>query len=488
MHNELTQLLKSALNELGSDGDQAIQDSLAIAANLLLGSESLFERIPRMVYGWEHNGNEVMPFPLHEEPVDKEPTQLEFFPERGILLHDGLHASAHGGTRFMYRAKGNRLYLLENGYIMPISIYAHVDRQGLFIQNDYVADLAINVRSLAGLERVWASAPFDLLLGNVNVEEMPRFISQDLIKILCNIREPFKRDFLFEHLLTPPDVDTPSEFSLQVRTLMWDICLSSSFRDQIGAQEQYKCMNILSSAEVSPAPEQIVEYVRELSRSDIDMSEIMERLNQMQTSISGKIDKLEEKLTSHHFWLTLFADLDEPSRHGAPRSSTLTDIKDVEAVVLLIVDQFKHLVEHNGLWKELWDANDHPRAEKSAQNLFFLMAHSYCKAYDIDLTPEANLGNGPVDFKMSRGYRAKILVEIKLSTNTNLVHGYEEQLAIYKKADETGFGVFLVIDVGGLGTKLNKVNKLAVDAQQANEPVSHVRYVNALRKASASKR
>ena len=92
------------------------------------------------------------------------------------------------------------------------------------------------------------------------------------------------------------------------------------------------------------------------------------------------------------------------------------------------------MVENKGLWKELWDENGKPRKEKASQRLFFAVAYSYCKANNIDLTPEADSGNGPVDFKLSQGFDSKLVVEVKLSTNGRLVHGYEKQLEIYKKA------------------------------------------------------
>src|SRR6202008_2938636 len=92
-----------------------------------------------------------------------------------------------------------------------------------------------------------------------------------------------------------------------------------------------------------------------------------------------------------------------------------------------------------------------PRPEKAAQRLFFAVAHAYCKANDIDLTPEADTGNGPVDFKMSSGFTGRVLVEIKLSTNPKVVAGYAKQLETYKEAEETTRGFYVMIDVGQMG-------------------------------------
>jgi hypothetical protein len=65
--------------------------------------------------------------------------------------------------------------------------------------------------------------------------------------------------------------------------------------------------------------------------------------------------------------------------------------------------------------------------------LFFVVASSYCSANNLDLTPEAETGRGPVDFKISSGNHGRLLVEVKLSTSSRLLSGYTTQLELYKK-------------------------------------------------------
>ena len=128
-----------------------------------------------------------------------------------------------------------------------------------------------------------------------------------------------------------------------------------------------------------------------------------------------------------------------------------------------------------------------PRREKAAQRLFFVIAYAYCKSNNLDVTPEADTGNGPVDFKFSFGFNTRIVVEIKLSTN-DLVHGYTKQLEIYKKAEDTQEGIYLVIDVGSIGRKYNDIQKLQREASEAGQKFSKIYLVDGNRKASASKR
>lgn len=166
---------------------------------------------------------------------------------------------------------------------------------------------------------------------------------------------------------------------------------------------------------------------------------------------------------------------------------TTPNIDDVFLIVQKIVAHFSKLVEDKGLWKELW-ANKKPRHEGSAQRIFFAVADCYCKANNVEVTPEANSGGGPVDFKFSSGYDSRVLVEIKLSTSPSLVSGYVTQLEVYKAAEETTRAIYLVIDIGGMGRKDQRVLDIKNAAAMKGEPVSEVVFVDGKQKVSASKR
>ena len=166
-----------------------------------------------------------------------------------------------------------------------------------------------------------------------------------------------------------------------------------------------------------------------------------------------------------------------------PKSKTQAELKKV---VDQIVDHFKSLIEKNGVNELLWDG-DKPRKEKAAQRLFFAVADVYCKANNIDITPEADSGGGPVDFKFSSGYDGRILVEIKLSTG-KVVHGYTTQLRVYEEAEKSFNSIFLVIDVGNHKSKLRSIlaEKNKQTAKKIRTP--EIVVVDAIRKPSASRR
>jgi len=163
--------------------------------------------------------------------------------------------------------------------------------------------------------------------------------------------------------------------------------------------------------------------------------------------------------------------------------------EEVYQIVGRIIEQFEFLIEKRDLWRELWnEAKTKNRKEKAAQRLLFAVADSYCKANDLDLTPEAETGNGPVDFKVSNGASSKVIVEIKLSTNSSTVHGYEKQLEIYRDAEKTDKAYFLLIDVGNMGKKDEKVLELRNKQIADGYPASEVIIIDGTPRESASKR
>ena len=178
---------------------------------------------------------------------------------------------------------------------------------------------------------------------------------------------------------------------------------------------------------------------------------------------------------------------DHPLDLSKYKKEELTEDEFVD-LVKSIIYEFKILIEDKGIWKELWSEEGKPRKEKAVQRLLFTVAYSYCKANDLDLSPETDSGNGPVDFKISKGFNKKIVVEIKLSTNHSLVHGYEKQLEIYKGADDTNLGIFIIMDIGKLGKKFEKTIQARNKFLEVHKIASEIIIIDGNPKASASVR
>lgn len=160
--------------------------------------------------------------------------------------------------------------------------------------------------------------------------------------------------------------------------------------------------------------------------------------------------------------------------------------EDILGLVRATIEQFAHHVEKGNLWEELW-MGDAPKKERAAQLIYFAIADCYCRANNVDISPEANMGGGPIDFKFSKGFNARVLVEMKRSSGT-VRHGYEKQLEIYKDASRTQFGIFVIMDFGDLDKKLEQIEGIRRKRLLAGELASEIFVIDATKKKSASKR
>jgi hypothetical protein len=160
--------------------------------------------------------------------------------------------------------------------------------------------------------------------------------------------------------------------------------------------------------------------------------------------------------------------------------------EEIHRIVQATLEIFKHHVENGNLWEELW-IDGQPKKERASQLIYYAIADCFCRANNIDISPEANMGGGPIDFKFSKGYDARVLVEMKRDTGS-VKHGYEQQLEIYKEASQTIYGIFVVMDFGKLGQKFSQIEAIRQQRLDAGEYASEIWVIDATRKDSASKR
>jgi hypothetical protein len=176
------------------------------------------------------------------------------------------------------------------------------------------------------------------------------------------------------------------------------------------------------------------------------------------------------------------------AQHPFPIQKPLvSDAASTIKIVNKIIEQFRHLVENRDLWREFHADNGQPRIEKAAQRLFYMTALSYCEANNLDITPEADTGRGPVDSKFSTGTNDRVLVELKLSKNPKVLQGYTKQLQIYNSAEKAAASKYIVLDVGGLGKRFQQVEaaRLAQIASHGSAP--EITLIDATIRSSASK-
>lgn len=209
-------------------------------------------------------------------------------------------------------------------------------------------------------------------------------------------------------------------------------------------------------------------------------------IHQMISAVVGASDSYDARADlDGHYLFREFLGRDRTPFRGLLRQPAAKNQNTLRATVDEIIVQFTSLVEDNNLWELLWNERT-PRRERAAQLLFFAVANVICAANDVDISPETNAGGGPVDFKFSTGFKGRVLVELKLSTGA-VVHGYQKQLEVYKKASKSEAGILVVVDVGKIGRKLRTIEKEREAASARGETASDIRYVDARRRLSASK-
>lgn len=123
---------------------------------------------------------------------------------------------------------------------------------------------------------------------------------------------------------------------------------------------------------------------------------------------------------------------------------TISSAPELLDAILRFVDRFKNYVENNEGWRLLWNDDASPKKEVAFQALLSGVLIPFCQANDIDISKEANIGRGPVDFKFSQGYTKRVLLEAKLASNSKFWAGLKKQLPKYLKAEQIEHGIFLV--------------------------------------------
>ena len=107
--------------------------------------------------------------------------------------------------------------------------------------------------------------------------------------------------------------------------------------------------------------------------------------------------------------------------------------------------------------------------------LLYAVADTYKVAgnLDVSITREDNPGVGQIDFHITRGAKANTIIEIKRSSNENLLHGYRSQLAGYIRADRADSGIFMVImEDDGFETIKAKIENVQKDMKEKGEYIS----------------
>jgi len=168
-----------------------------------------------------------------------------------------------------------------------------------------------------------------------------------------------------------------------------------------------------------------------------------------------------------------------------------TDNGEFIEFIQIIIANFRNFIEQQTGWSLLWNDDETEKNEEAAQLVFYGIARAYCSQNNINLDREVWMGRGPVDFKFSKGYVMRALLEVKKLHNGDFWHGIETQVPIYLQGDDCEQAWYVGIKYRPKGETIKRaarMSKVIADLQQNTGKVVRYEQVSALRKPpSASK-
>jgi hypothetical protein len=115
-----------------------------------------------------------------------------------------------------------------------------------------------------------------------------------------------------------------------------------------------------------------------------------------------------------------------------------------------LAEDFRGAVEDTNLWKVFWDDGfTKQREEKIVHAVAGAMWVQQCKAADVDVSKEPNMGRAPVDFKFSAGWTKRALIEVKFIGSTKVLSGCGEAAAAVPQDREDRRGLLRVHRIHG---------------------------------------
>jgi hypothetical protein len=153
-----------------------------------------------------------------------------------------------------------------------------------------------------------------------------------------------------------------------------------------------------------------------------------------------------------------------------------------DRVIVEMIEWFRQMVEQRGAGTTI--AGDEDRA----QVVFLAGAEQIAKYNDVDLSREVETGRGPVDFKISRGFARRALVELKRASNSAYWDGLRFQLPTYLLATDIDVGHFItIIESDADERRVADRSAILAAAREKVRYSLHEHVVDARRRPSASK-
>lgn len=110
-----------------------------------------------------------------------------------------------------------------------------------------------------------------------------------------------------------------------------------------------------------------------------------------------------------------------------------------------LLSYIEHRIVDGNLYKLFWE-HDEPIKEERIHLILENIMDAYFYNQDIEITREAVLGDGKVDFKIYKNNQEneKILVEVKRASSSYLKRGFEKQLTSYMRTSKYKNAFYLI--------------------------------------------
>ncbi|GAA4048733.1 hypothetical protein [Agromyces indicus] len=182
-------------------------------------------------------------------------------------------------------------------------------------------------------------------------------------------------------------------------------------------------------------------------------------------SFNAKPYDVERDPEGLHNWQRETAKVSE----DLPIDFPSVDEENLNDFIRKVNERFRHFVEEQGGWRLLRnDDTNSPKRETSIQLLYKGVVESYCKAHQVHLDREVELGRGPVDFIFTASTQ-RVLMEVKKLRNGKFWNGLEDQLVSYLTSAECSAGWFVAVRLGNTPTELSRVAALPTRTRTASE-------------------
>lgn len=148
---------------------------------------------------------------------------------------------------------------------------------------------------------------------------------------------------------------------------------------------------------------------------------------------------------------------------------------------MLRIQHLKDVIEKQDGYKLFYIDGNPVKRESDFQIVFKLVWYGS----EYDFNAEVNNGRGPADFKVSMGAADKTMIEFKLASNTHLKTNLQKQLQIYKEANATDNGIYVIFyfseqEKGSVDNILKALemseqeNIILIDSRNDNKPSASV--------------